>query len=295
MDSGLRPMSNSQLLDRTFQIYLRHFALFAGIAMPAAALNLIATLAFGVLTAHGAVDPKNAGVGDTLLRFILLPVQTISQALAAGATIYAISAVHLGRTVSIAEAWSSLMRSFPSVLWAEVLINVRAYALIGGGMAFAAMGTATGGLALAIPGFLTVLVGVGVAIWVLLMYSLAVPACVVEGLPGKQSLTRSRFLTSGAVGRVFLIGFLAGMVALALNYVLQAPVSISGSFGYRLPHWFPAQHWDEISEFLSTILSGPVATIAIALLYYDQRVRKEALDIQLMMQSVTADLKTAAV
>jgi len=33
-------------------------------------------------------------------------------------------------------------------------------------------------------------------------------------------------------------------------------------------------------------LTGPLATIGIALIYYDERVRKEAFDLQLMMASL---------
>src|SRR5216684_3181946 len=238
---------------------------------------------------------KSAAIADWMKSLIPLPVETVSQALAAGATVYAISAIHLGRTVSIGQAWSSLRVSLSAILWAEVLVSFRAYALLGAGIAILILATAIGVpvlMALAPPCFLG---GIPVAIFVLLTYSLAVPACVVEGIPGKQSLVRSKFLTGGALGRVFLIGLLAGVGGMALTAVLRAPVSLSGSFGYRLPHGFPVLHWSDISESLATIVSGPVATIATALLYYDLRVRKEALDIQMMMESVTADLKTAAV
>jgi hypothetical protein len=34
------------------------------------------------------------------------------------------------------------------------------------------------------------------------------------------------------------------------------------------------------------VLTGPLATIGIALVYYDERVRKEAFDLQLMMSSL---------
>jgi hypothetical protein len=35
-------------------------------------------------------------------------------------------------------------------------------------------------------------------------------------------------------------------------------------------------------------LVGPLATIVFSLLYYDERVRKEAFDLQLMMQALDA-------
>ena len=53
--------------------------------------------------------------------------------------------------------------------------------------------------------------------------------------------------------------------------------------------------WAQIGEFLGRTLASPVATIAIALVYYDERVRKEAFDLQLMMESLSpAGIQTAA-
>ena len=50
--------------------------------------------------------------------------------------------------------------------------------------------------------------------------------------------------------------------------------------GYRIAHL--------VAMFISQCLVGPLATIAFSLLYYDERVRKEAFDLQLMMQALDA-------
>jgi hypothetical protein len=47
--------------------------------------------------------------------------------------------------------------------------------------------------------------------------------------------------------------------------------------------------------FVSGSLTGPLATIGISLLYYDERVRKEAFDLQLMMLSLEPSPTSAAV
>lgn len=46
------------------------------------------------------------------------------------------------------------------------------------------------------------------------------------------------------------------------------------------------QIWQLMASFLASTLAGPIATIAIALIYYDERVRKEAFDLQLMMEAI---------
>jgi hypothetical protein len=42
------------------------------------------------------------------------------------------------------------------------------------------------------------------------------------------------------------------------------------------------------AAFISQCLVGPLATIAFSLVYYDERVRKEAFDLQLMMTTIDA-------
>ena len=37
---------------------------------------------------------------------------------------------------------------------------------------------------------------------------------------------------------------------------------------------------------MAGVVAGPISTIAIALLYYDQRVRKEAFDLQILLESL---------
>ena len=42
----------------------------------------------------------------------------------------------------------------------------------------------------------------------------------------------------------------------------------------------------QVGNFLGTLLVAPVSTIGFALYYYDLRVRKEAFDLQMMMQAI---------
>jgi len=43
-----------------------------------------------------------------------------------------------------------------------------------------------------------------------------------------------------------------------------------------------------VATFISGCLVGPLATMAFSLVYYDERVRKEAFDLQLMMETLDA-------
>jgi hypothetical protein len=44
--------------------------------------------------------------------------------------------------------------------------------------------------------------------------------------------------------------------------------------------------WADTCQFLAAVIAGPVGAISIALFYIDQRIRKEAFDLQLMMQAI---------
>ncbi|HVG90042.1 MAG TPA: hypothetical protein VNB54_01010, partial [Alphaproteobacteria bacterium] len=47
-------------------------------------------------------------------------------------------------------------------------------------------------------------------------------------------------------------------------------------------------------SFVASALAGPISTIAVALMYYDQRIRKEAFDLQWMMDSMEHSSQPAA-
>ncbi len=120
-------------------------------------------------------------------------------------------------------------------------------------------------------------------------YALAVPACAIENLPVKYALIRGKFLSKGNLGRVFAVYFLTAIITIAVKALLQAPVYMSAGFSFRTGlHLTPGLlAWTYGSEFISALIAGPIAAIAMALVYYDERVRKEAFDLQVMMESMT--------
>jgi hypothetical protein len=317
MDSTLRPMSTSQVLDRTFQLYRNNFLLFAGVAIVGPALSLIAGFiqlgVFGVpiMPQPGTTfDPTllQRWVMQTLAGAVLgLIFYTIGQALATGATVYGVSMVHLGKPATIVDCYRVIKPIFGRILGILVSIYWRAgwpvfvsYALIFA-LFFAMPGLARGagspqvGLAfLMLAGFLLALAGLaGGLVWgvyAYCRYSLAIPACTLEKLSRKQAMARSRFLAEGSIGRLIAIYLLTAVMATVLTTVLQIPAYIFGGNIFTLKPGSQISasffFWAYLGGFVGRALAGPIATIAIALVYYDQRVRKEAFDLQLMMQAI---------
>ncbi|SRR6266481_2226074 len=321
MDTALRPMSTSQVLDRTFYLYRNNFLLFVGIAIVGPILTLIAALLqlliFGPPVMPPQMQPGNVDPAalqsffqSFLLRTIVgavigFIVYAIGQALASGATIHAVSMVHLGKATTIQESYKAIQPIFWRILrimmtifaigfWPVILSYVLIIAIAlsmpslmqgGGG---AQLGFAIFVLVILVLSFVGIFGGIIWGFYVFCRYSLAVPACTLENLPAKYSLIRSKFLTKGSIGRVLAIYLLTLLIAWVMTSVLQTPAYIiSNPFAMKPgPMSGAFLFWAFLGEFLGRTFASPIATIAIALIYYDERVRKEAFDLQLMMQAL---------
>jgi hypothetical protein len=299
MTEPLRPMSTGELLDRTFALYRKNFMLFVGIA----ALGPAAYLAFQLLTIGSAAVPAatrqssgaalaSLGFGFFVGALVILAGNAISQA----ATVKAVAAVHLDRAITIGGAYKGLRGRFGRVLGVFVLVML----LVGLGAGIvvvvavvvgtlAAVGGAQAGTAGAIFGGLAALaaavVGGILAITIYVRYSLAIQACVVEDLGAIASLKRSAVLSKGARTRVLAIWFVFGVLSFIIGVVLGG---LAGGVGSLLHNRIIAVILIYLASFVSGSLTSPLATIGISLLYYDERVRKEAFDLQLMMSSLDA-------
>jgi hypothetical protein len=314
MDTALRPMSASQILDRTFHLYRNNFLLFAGIAAVGPALTVLGGMIqlriFGIpaMPPPGTLDPTilRTFLGRTVVGGVIsLILYTLGQALASGATVHAVSMVHLGKSTTIVESYRKIRSIFGRILgvmatafaigWGPLML---AYVLlIGAAVALPLLTKAGGGaqIVAAITAILAVLltlgglfVGLGWAIYASCRYALAIPACAVENLRLWPSLMRSWYLSSGNAGKIFGIYLLTGLMSSILTSMLQLPAFLSFNPFNPKPGALSMTYffWAFLGEFLGRTLAGPIATIAPALIYYDARVRKEAFDLQLMMESI---------
>ncbi|HYL92543.1 MAG TPA: hypothetical protein VEW69_05235 [Alphaproteobacteria bacterium] len=305
-DTALRPLSTSQLLDRTFHLYRNNFWLFAGIAILPPALELMLEL---TLVPAAAFAPGAAPDPTVLLRLFLylgaqfIVVYLIGSSIAEGATIHAVSRVHLGAPTGIAEAYRAIMPLMPRIIGIVTLVGlmlllvyIATYIvvliptiLLVVGAAAAGGRSPAAGIVLGVVVGLLVLAGIVgaifVGVWIYCRYSLAVPTCVLEKLPATQCLRRSSYLSKKSILRIALVFLLMWIIKFAAAAVLSIPTFIGMGMNHGV-QTLPFRIWGYTAGFVAGTVAGPIASIAVALLYYDQRVRKEAFDLQLMMEAI---------
>jgi hypothetical protein len=302
MTELLRPMSTGELMDRTFALYRKHFKLFVGIATLGPAANLIfQLLILGSVGIPAANTPRTdvlsaASVGLSMLAGFL--IMWVGIAIAHAATVKAVAAVHLGRVTTIAESYRSLKGKIWRVLLIFLLVAILStlaamaviiLAVVVGSLAFTGMAQA-GRLGTVLGGLVTLgvaIVGGILALAVYVRYALSIAACVVEDQRVIASLKRSSFLSKGSRGRILAVYMVFGFLGVVFAIVLGGLV---GALGTLIPSLIVRLILNYITGFVAGSLTGPLATIGIALIYYDERVRKEAFDIHLMMASLETPL-----
>jgi len=291
MTTILRPLSTSELLDRTFHLYRNNFVMFIGIAA-VPQVGVFALRVSNILWLRQPIPSQGARVaGLYLAGFVAIQV-------CHAATVSAVSSLHLGHSSSIWSAYRSAKRSLPRV----VGIALVAFALpfiLGILLALAALGIASGLFAAVGPFPLDRGPWIGLAAvfiifvaaplfsirwWV--RWSLVVPITVLEGGGLRASMRRSRALSEGRRWRVFVTYVLVLGLTWMVVVLLQTPF-------YAMIKWHAflrparissnAAIFAAICNFASYSLVSPLLTIALTLIYYDERVRREGFDLQVMI------------
>ena len=294
-------MSTGQVLDRTFQIYRSNFAVLAGVGVLLPMMLLVQRMAFVPL---GFPLPRGTVVTNPVLFWTKtleyfgswMLIYMIGHALASAATVHAVSKLHLGEAVTIRECYRQTLPRFFTVLRIAWNIYVRfaiatALSYIACVMVVFGWTELTGfsrGLLVTIAVVLGLATGLAGLFWMFSIYAkycLAVPACLVENLSARPALRRSRFLAKGSIRRIILIYVLMILLGFALTAVFWLPGQFYVSL-FRGRSLVTAVLLRGLGSFFAGALAGPIATIAVALVYYDQRIRKEAFDLQLMMEAI---------
>ena len=262
----LRPLSVGEILDRTFTLYRTHFLLFLGISAIPHIFLLIPniTQTFFLYPVKPSNGPANLvphwGAGTIAVALVGGIIGLIAYVFAQGASVTAVSELYMGRSITISESYRRVF----SKLGRLILIIVLAFLSI-------------------IPGFLLFIFP---GIYLMCRLLVTIPSALIENLGATTSMKRSFELTRNNAGRAFLIILLYYALAFAAAALFAAPFQFMMLITAAKSHPESLRTWmilTQIGSMIATVLVKPVVTIAGAILYYDLRVRKEAFDLQMMM------------
>jgi hypothetical protein len=271
----LRPLSLGEMLDRTFFLYRRNFFLFTGIAAIPYSVFFIVNLGTTLLTRFRFGGPRFPGPGqlppaDSALKIaaggllvLVVPilVSFIAHLFSVGASVFAVSDIYMGRQTSIR---ASLRRA--------------------GGHAFTIFGVLFLSGLIMIGGFILLVIP---GIYLACRICVATAAALLEDTGAAEGIRRSFELTKNFAGRAFMIYLLSIAMAWGVIAVFQLPFIVLVAAYAKQPQivtiWMVFM---QVGSFLGTVLIAPFSAIGFALFYYDLRVRKEAFDLQMMMQAI---------
>jgi hypothetical protein len=119
-----------------------------------------------------------------------------------------------------------------------------------------------------------------------LRYSLAIPACIQEGIGPMSSLKRSVLLSRESRGRILLLFLVVGAAWMIVLMAFMIPgfAALAKNRGHMA---LGTTIYTLGISFLCSTLIKPVYGIGLTLFYYDQRIRKEGYDVEWMLEHST--------
>ncbi|MEE1752184.1 DUF7544 domain-containing protein [Streptomyces sp. SP18CS02] len=195
----------------------------------------------------------------------------------------------LGRPVSLSDAWSEARPRLLQLLGLTVLLPLMSAAIMSVGFVPGLLVGSEAGLALAVlGGFAAALV----VLWLMIQFSLSYPALMLERRGVIASIRRSAKLVRGAWWRIFGILTLTMLLTLLVSMIISIPFTVialmvdGDGIGGLLTGSTPEFGWPfliitGIGAVIASSITTPIASGVSVLLYVDQRIRREALDLEL--------------
>jgi hypothetical protein len=271
--SGLRPLGFGEILDVALKIVARHWrVLVACVAVVILPVQIAST------ALEYSIDPSrfdlNADATTTTAAddselgalIVVAVLQFFSVMLAAAACFKAVGDGYLGGEIGVGRSLSFGLPRVPRLFGMYVIWSI---CLIIG---------------------LILLIAPGV--WIGTVWSLAIPALLFERLGVFAAFSRSFELVKGrfwgvlglllvSVLIVFAVSIVLGLVIGGLGAVVTADSEVAGAIV------------NLVATVVSNMISLPVFAAVLTVLYFDQRVRKEGFDLQLLAEGLGGDAPAA--
>ncbi|MFJ5728639.1 glycerophosphoryl diester phosphodiesterase membrane domain-containing protein [Streptomyces paradoxus] len=301
----LRPLGVGEILDGAVSTMRTHWRTVLGISLTVAVLTEVIVVLFqGLVLDDSSTEALNdpsatlselsRAMGDAMLNSsVVFVISLVGTVIATALLTTVTSRAVLGKSVTIGEAWRDAR---PQILKLFGLICVLLLITVGvvtvgalPGLLVTVVGNNGAGVALTVLG----IIGAGiVALWLAIRFSLASPALMLEKQGIKKAMSRSAKLVQGTWWRIFGIQLLATLIANVVASIIVIPFTLLAAAlsGDGLTGWLNtgvgSLGWtfliiSGIGSVIGSMITFPITAGVTVLLYIDQRIRREALDLEL--------------
>jgi len=268
-------MPLGELLDETFKLYRAHFTVIAGASLIVILPGLLLTLISGSYRANPfttiqqviqnasnpeqlqAIQNRNAQFTSSPLFLLSIPIGILLFPFTQGVIFRAATSMAAGNLETIGSVLRGTVRRYFAI-WGVIILT-----------------------GLVAPSVLVI-----VGIWVLIRWTVALPAMFAEDIGPVRALGRSWNLTRGNWWRTFGLWLVVYILVVILQYAMLA---LFGGIAALIPGLGDDLRAALVSTVTSIVsaLVGAVSPIVFTMLYLDLRVRKEGLDLdQLARQAL---------
>ncbi|MGW7518858.1 hypothetical protein ACWGJ2_25045 [Streptomyces sp. NPDC054796] len=302
----LRPLGVGEILDGAVTTMRAHWRTVLGISLAVAIVTQVVATVVSGLWLQGssdlealANDPNptsdeilSATSGTLSSSAVAAVVGILGSVIATAMLTVVVSRAVLGRGVSTGEAWRDarpqLLRLLGLLVLVPLLVSLVILAGAVPGFALLTAGADGPGVALLLIGLV---IGLAGAVWVWVRFSLSPPALMLEKQGVLTSMRRSGKLVRGSWWRIFGIQLLAYILVFIVSSIIQMPTTFIGMLAggegtSAFTGTAPPTGWTfliitGIGAVVSSTITLPISAGVTALLYLDQRIRREALDLEL--------------
>ncbi|MGV9287902.1 glycerophosphoryl diester phosphodiesterase membrane domain-containing protein [Streptomyces sp. NPDC003719] len=300
----LRPLGVGEILDGAVSTMRTHWRTVLGISLTVAVFTeIIVVLLRGLVldnTGTEALNDPDATVSEladaltatTIDSGVVFLISLIGTVVATALLTTVTSRAVLGRPVTTREAWRDarpqVLRLFGLIVLLLLMVAGLLLVAMLPGLLVTTTAGGEAGVALTALGFLA---GVVVAVWLMVRFSLASPALMLEKQGIKKAMSRSTKLVNGSWWRVFGIQLLATVIANIVASIIVIPftflaAALSGDGVSGFLEGSGDLGWtflvvSGIGSVIGSMITFPITAGVTVLLYIDQRIRREALDLEL--------------
>jgi hypothetical protein len=301
----LRPLGVGEILDGAVSTMRTYWRTVLGIALTVAVVTeIVVVLLRGLVldesTSTEALNDPGAtlgeltrAMGDAMLSsLVVFLISMVGTVMATALLTTVTSRAVLGRSVTAREAWQDARPQLPRLFGLIFLLLLIACAIGAAGtvpgilVAVSGDGDAGAGLAV-LGGFAAAIV----VLWLMIRFSLASPALMLEKQGIRRSMSRSAKLVRGSWWRIFGIQLLATIIANIVAAIVVVPFTLlgaafSGGGVSGLVDSSSDLGWtfliiSGVGSVIGSMITFPISAGVAVLLYIDQRIRREALDLEL--------------